>query len=60
MKSLVHAAGGGNYQTLINDGLCEHIQQHREPLETILRRVLRERTSWKISYQEALLKTWIC
>jgi hypothetical protein len=40
----VHAAGGGNYQTLINDALCEHehIQNHREPLETILRRVLRE------------------
>jgi uncharacterized protein (DUF4415 family) len=38
----VHAAGGGNYQTLINDALCEHIQHHREPLETTLRRVLRE------------------
>jgi uncharacterized DUF497 family protein/predicted DNA binding CopG/RHH family protein len=41
-REQVHTAGGGNYQTLINNALCEHIQQHREPLETILRRVLRE------------------
>jgi uncharacterized protein (DUF4415 family) len=41
-RAQVHATGGGNYQTLINDALCEHIQQQREPLETILRRVLRE------------------
>jgi uncharacterized protein (DUF4415 family) len=41
-RAQVHATGGGNYQTLINDVLCEHIQQQREPLETILRRVLRE------------------
>jgi uncharacterized protein (DUF4415 family) len=41
-REQVHAAGGGNYQTLINDALCEHIQNHREPLEVILRRVLRE------------------
>jgi uncharacterized protein (DUF4415 family) len=41
-REQVHAAGGGNYQTLINDALCEHIQNHREPLEAILRRVLRE------------------
>jgi uncharacterized protein (DUF4415 family) len=38
----VHAAGGGNYQTLINDALREYIQQRREPLEETLRRVLRE------------------
>ncbi len=41
-RDQVHAAGGGNYPTLINDALCEYIQQHREPLEEILRRVLRE------------------
>lgn len=41
-RDQVHAAGGGNYQTLINDALREYIQQHREPLEEILRRVLRE------------------
>ncbi len=41
-RASVHAAGGGNYQTLINDALRQHIQQKREPLEETLRRVLRE------------------
>lgn len=41
-REQVHLAGGGNYQTLINDVLRQHIQQCREPLEEILRRVLRE------------------
>ena len=41
-RDQVHAAGGGNYQTLINDALREYIQQRREPLEDTLRRVLRE------------------
>jgi hypothetical protein len=38
----VDAAGGGNYQTLINTVLREYIRQRQEPLEHILRRVLRE------------------
>ncbi|BAY94403.1 MULTISPECIES: BrnA antitoxin family protein [unclassified Tolypothrix] len=41
-REQVNAAGGGNYQSLINDALHEYIQQRREPLEEILRRVLRE------------------
>lgn len=41
-REQVHLAGGGNYQTLINDALREYIQQRREPLEETLRRVLRE------------------
>ncbi|MBD1881110.1 MULTISPECIES: BrnA antitoxin family protein [unclassified Coleofasciculus] len=41
-REQVHLAGGGNYQTLINDVLRQHIQQCREPLEETLRRVLRE------------------
>jgi uncharacterized protein (DUF4415 family) len=41
-RDQVHAAGGGNYQSLINEALCRHIQQQREPLEITLRRVLRE------------------
>ncbi len=44
-REQVHLAGGGNYQTLINDALHQYIQQHREPLEEILRRVLREELS---------------
>ena len=41
----VHAAGGGNYQTLINHALREYAQSHRQPLEDILRRVVREELS---------------
>jgi len=41
-RGRTHAAGGGNYQTLINAALREYVQQQREPLEAILRRVVRE------------------
>lgn len=41
-RALVNERGGGNYQTLINDALRQHIKQERESLEEILRRVLRE------------------
>jgi uncharacterized protein (DUF4415 family) len=41
-KAQVHAAGGGNYQTRINEALKEHIVRTQEPLEALLRRVLRE------------------
>ncbi|XHX80410.1 MAG: BrnA antitoxin family protein [Stenomitos frigidus ULC029] len=41
-REQVHAAGGGNYQSLINDALRQHMEQKREPLEATLRRVLRE------------------
>ncbi len=41
-KSQVHKAGGGNYQTLINRALREHMGSDVKPLEETLRRVLRE------------------
>jgi uncharacterized protein (DUF4415 family) len=41
-KTQVDAAGGGNYQTLINTALVDHIKREAEPLERTLRRVLRE------------------
>ncbi len=41
-KGLVHAAGGGNYQTLINDALREYIKAHDRKLEETLRKVIRE------------------
>jgi uncharacterized protein (DUF4415 family) len=41
-KDRVEESGGGNYQSLINAALREHIGQSDEPLETTLRRVLRE------------------
>ena len=41
-RSEVDAAGGGNYQTLINSALREYITNQQEPIEVILRRVVRE------------------
>ena len=41
-RGQVEAAGGGNYQTLINAALREYIQHRVEPLEETLRRVVRE------------------
>jgi uncharacterized protein (DUF4415 family) len=41
-RKQVNIAGGGNYQTLINNALRTYIEQQEEPLEEILRRVVRE------------------
>lgn len=41
-RAQVHSAGGGSYQTLINEALNSYIQQQSEPLEETFRRVLRE------------------
>jgi len=41
-RAQVEAAGGGNYQSLVNAALREYIQHRTEPLEETLRRVLRE------------------
>ena len=41
-KKTVHDAGGGNYQTLINDALRDHIQAQDKGLEKALRKVIRE------------------
>jgi uncharacterized protein (DUF4415 family) len=41
-RQQVDDAGGGNYQTLINDALRQHVARAREPLEETLRRVIRE------------------
>jgi uncharacterized protein (DUF4415 family) len=42
-RDQVERAGGGNYQTLINAALREHIDRHS--LEELLRRVVREELS---------------
>ena len=39
-RKRVHAIGGGNYQTLINDALREHIR--RGGIEAAVRRAIRE------------------
>lgn len=41
-KSQVHSAGGGNYQTLINEALRDYIRSHDKSLEDALRKVIRE------------------
>ncbi len=41
-RETVQGAGGGNYQTLINDALREYLQEKKEPLEKVVRRVVRE------------------
>jgi len=41
-KKQVHDAGGGNYQTLLNDALRNYIQADTQPLEDTLRKVIRE------------------
>jgi hypothetical protein len=38
----VDKAGGGNYQSLINHALRDFVDRSREPLESTLRRVIRE------------------
>ena len=41
-RSQVDQAGGGNYQSLINNALRQHIEQQEGILETTLRKVIRE------------------
>ena len=41
-KGLVNKAGGGNYQTLINNVLRDHIEATDETLEKKLRKIVRE------------------
>jgi len=41
-RAQVHAAGGGNYQTLINQTLRRAMTETSEPLEAVVRRVIRD------------------
>jgi uncharacterized protein (DUF4415 family) len=41
-RNQVEESGGGNYQTLINHALREYMMSQQEPIEVILRRVVRE------------------
>ena len=44
-RDQVERAGSGNYESVINEVLRQHVQQAREPLEKIIRRVIREELS---------------
>jgi uncharacterized protein (DUF4415 family) len=41
-REQVERAGRGNYQTVINEALRQHMKRTDEPLEKTLRRVIRE------------------
>ena len=41
-RDQANSAGGGNYQTQINDALRLYVREQQKPLETVLRRVVRE------------------
>ncbi len=41
-RSQVEEQDGGNYQSMLNDALRRHIERQEQPLEEILRRVVRE------------------
>lgn len=44
-RDQVDRAGGGNYQTMMNEALRQYIHEAKEPLEATLRRVIREELS---------------
>ena len=41
-RAQVDAAGGGNYQSLINEALKNFIAANAEPIEKVVRRVVRQ------------------
>lgn len=41
-RAQAHAAGGGSYQTMMNDALRQFIQAGYEPIEERVRQVVRE------------------
>ena len=41
-RSRVEEQGGGNYQTMLNNALRAHMEHQDQPLEEVLRRVVRE------------------
>jgi len=55
-RGQVHAASGGNYQTLINAVLKKHIADRREPLEETFRRVLREELPKRVTRSHKALQ----
>ena len=56
-KLQVHKAGGGNYQTLINEALRTFIEDETGPLERVLRSVVREELSrYRVAAQRRVPK----
>ena len=44
-RERVEAAGGGNYQTLINEALRKFVNSEERPLEKVIRDILRDELS---------------
>jgi hypothetical protein len=42
LRQQANLASGGNYQSLINQALRQHLRQFQEPLEATLRHVIRK------------------
>ena len=55
-RAQVHAAGGGNYQTLINLALREHVASSTESLKETLRAVVREELARYGNYRGGIFK----
>ncbi|MBL7129544.1 MAG: BrnA antitoxin family protein [Ignavibacteria bacterium] len=55
-RKKVHDAGGGNYQTLINEALKEYISSFEGTFENTLRKVLKEEINPKFSNLDEFLK----
>lgn len=41
-RSRVEEQGGGNYQTMLNAALRSYIEHQEQPIEEVLRRIVRE------------------
>jgi uncharacterized protein (DUF4415 family) len=41
-RSKVEEQGGGNYQSMLNDALRTYMERQEQPLEEVVRRVVRE------------------
>lgn len=48
-RAQVHEMGGDDYRTLMNNTLREYMHKQEEPLEEILRRVIREEMHTQIT-----------
>lgn len=41
-RAKVEEQGGGSYQTMLNDALRSYLEHQEQPLEEVLRRIVRE------------------
>ena len=56
-RARVNEAGGGNYQTLINQALRRMVEGPAEPLEVVVRRVVRQELGQGVAARQRRRKT---